>query len=48
MNVCAALNDKIEDVGNTVVDLPSSDGNQVKCWADLVDLHYCTVSLSKH
>jgi hypothetical protein len=25
MNVCAALRDKVNDVGNTVVDLPSSD-----------------------
>jgi len=48
MNVCAALKDKIDDVGYTVVDLPSSDESQAKCCADLVDLHYYTVCLSTH
>jgi hypothetical protein len=31
MNVCAAHKDKIDDVGNTVVDFPSSDESQTKC-----------------
>jgi len=46
MKVCAALKDKIDDVGNTVVNLPPSDESQAKCCADLVDLNYYMVFLS--